>query len=126
MFGRRYGQVSRGAGRNGMQIRMEKITMAAFLPDVLMQFTDRPIVDATELKGSYQVALDLPNELMMGTPAAQKLTAMFGLGPFGMVPDASGAAIFEVVKGLGLELKPRKASAETIVVDGVEKTPSAN
>jgi uncharacterized protein (TIGR03435 family) len=113
------------AGPNRMQIQMAKITTAA-LADMLMQFMDRPIVDATELKGSYQVTLDLPNDLMMGMPAAQKLTAILGLGPFGLAPDASGAAIFQVVKELGLELKSRKASAETIVVDHVEKTPSAN
>src|SRR5262249_31963870 len=66
-------------GRNGgMQMQMAKITMAA-LADMLMQFMDRPIVNATELKGNYRVKLDLPIDLMMGMPAAQKLTAILGL-----------------------------------------------
>ena len=113
-------------GPNGsMQMQMAKITMTA-LADMLMQFMDRPIVDATELKGNYQVTLDLPIDLMMGMPAAQKLTAILGLGSFGMAPDTSGAAIFQAVKDLGLELKSRKAPVETIIVDHVEKTPTAN
>ena len=113
-------------GQNGgMQMQMAKITMTA-LADMLMQFMDRPIVDATKLKGNYQVTLDLPIDLMGGMPAAQKLTAILGLGSFGMAPDSSSAAIFQAVNDLGLELKSRKAPVETIIVDHVEKTPTAN
>ena len=113
------------APNGGMQLEMPKITIDA-LADMLMQFIDRPIVNATELKGNYQVTLNLPTELMTGMPAAQKLTAILGLGSFGMAPDSSGPAIFQAVKELGLELKSRKASIETIIVDHVEKTPTAN
>jgi uncharacterized protein (TIGR03435 family) len=109
----------------GMQIEMAKITMAA-LADMLMQYMDRPIVNATELKGNYQVTLDLPTDPMQGMPASQKLTAILGLGSFGMAPDTSGGAIFQAVKDLGLELKLRKAPVEMIIVDHVEKTPTAN
>ena len=119
------GTVRVTAGPNGLQVQMAKITMAAFA-DMLMQFMDRPVVNATDLKGNYQVALVLPNDLMAGMPAAQKLTAFLGLGSYGMVPDAGGAAILQAVKGLGLELKSRKDPVETIVVDHVEKAPTAN
>jgi len=88
----------------GMQIEMAKITMAD-LADMLMQYLDRPIVNATELKGNYQVTLDLPTDPMLGMPAAQKLTAILGLGSFGMAADTSGAAIFQAVKDLGV--RPR-------------------
>jgi uncharacterized protein (TIGR03435 family) len=63
---------------------------------------------------------------MEGMPAAQKLTALLGLGSFGMAPDTSGAEIFQAVKALGLELQPRKAPVETIIVDHLKKTPTAN
>ena len=43
-----------------------------------------------------------------------------------MVPDTWGPAVFQAVKDLGLELQPRKAPVETIIVDRVEKTPTAN
>ncbi len=108
-----------------MQMQMAKITMAA-LADLLMQFMDRPVVNATELKGSYQVTLNLPGDLMTGMPAAQKLTAILGLGSVGMVPDTWGSAIFQAAKDLGLELKSRKDIFDTIIVDHVEKTPTAN
>ena len=58
-----------------------------------------------------------------GAPA--KCSEM-GLGSFGMAPDTSGAAIFQAVKDLGLELQSRKAPVETIIVDHVEKAPTAN
>jgi uncharacterized protein (TIGR03435 family) len=109
----------------GMQMQMAKITMDA-LAGMLMQFMDRPIVNATELKGNYEVTLDLPTDPMAGMPAARKLTAILGLGPAGMASDTSGAAIFQAVKDLGLELRPRKSSVETIIVDHAEKTPTAN
>src|SRR5262245_11120435 len=92
----------------GMQMQMEKITMAA-LADRLAQFMDRSVVDATELKGNYQVTLDLPIEAMAGMPFAQKLAALAGLGSF--APDAS-APIIQAAKALGLELQSRKAPVE--------------
>ena len=120
------GTVRVGPGPNGgIQMQMAKITMAA-LADMLAQFTDRPVVNATELKGNYQVTLELPNDLMSGMPAVQKLTAILGLGSFGVVPDTWSAAISEAVKGLGLELKSRREPVDTIIVDHVEKAPSAN
>ena len=113
----------------GMQLQMAKMTMAA-LADRLTQFMDRPVVDATGLNGNYQVTLDIPIEAMNGMAFAQKLAALAGLGSFG-VPEASAldtraASIIKSVKDLGLELQSRKAPIETILVDRVEKTPTAN
>ena len=100
------------------------------LADRLTQFMDRPVVDATGLKGGYQVTLDLPIQAWRGMPFAQKMAALAGLGSFGLpdaaAPDTSGVPIIESVKNLGLELQSRKAPIETIIVDRVEKTPTAN
>ena len=67
---------------------------------------------------------------MAGMAFAQKLAALAGLGSFGVpetgVPDTWGAPIIKSVKDLGLDLQSRKAPLETIVVDRVEKTPTAN
>ena len=117
--------------RGGMQMEMAKVTMAAFA-DVLTQFMDRPVVDTTDLQGNYQVALDVPVQAMAGMSFAQKVAAFAGLGSFGArgaaVPDSESVspAIIQAVKRLGLELQPRKAPVETLVVDRVEKTPTAN
>jgi uncharacterized protein (TIGR03435 family) len=113
----------------GMQLQMADITMTA-LADRLAQFTDRPVVDATGLKGNYQVTLDLPIEAMRGMAFAEKLATLAGLGSFGTQDanalDTSIASIIKSVRDLGLDLESRKAPIETIVVDRVEKTPTAN
>jgi uncharacterized protein (TIGR03435 family) len=124
------GTMRMASGPNGgIQLQMTKITMAA-LADRLTQFMDRPVVDATRLDGNYQITLDLPIEAMGGMAFTQKLTALAGFGSFGIpdasAPDASSASIIKSVKDLGLELQSRKAPVETIIVDRVEKTPTAN
>jgi uncharacterized protein (TIGR03435 family) len=119
------GTVRVGPGPSGLRMAMPKITMAA-LADMLTQLMDRPVINATDLNSNYQVTLDLPLDVMAGMPAAQKLTLMLGLGSSGMTPESSGAAIFEAVKSLGLELESRKASVEMIVVDHVNRTPTPN
>ena len=41
-------------------------------------------------------------------------------------PDVPGGTIFDAVEKLGLKLEPRKVTIETVVVDQVSKTPTAN
>jgi uncharacterized protein (TIGR03435 family) len=114
-----------------LQMQIAKIPMPVFA-DVLTQFMDRPVVDATDLKGRYQVALDVPMEAMAGMSFAQKVTAFAGLSAFGArggaAPDsgAVSAAVVQAVKRLGLELQPRRAPVDTLVVDRVDRTPTAN
>jgi uncharacterized protein (TIGR03435 family) len=115
----------------GMQMEIAKVTMAGFA-DVLTQFMDRPVVDTTELKGSYQISLDVPVQAMTGMSFAQKVAAFAGFGSFGArgasVSDSENLSptIIQAVKRLGLDLQPRKAPVETLVVDHAEKTPTAN
>lgn len=137
----------------GMRLEMSRITMAAFA-DMLTPFTDRTVIDATELKGTWQVALDLPLEALMimvqnaarmngmaglagagGGPAPGRLGNPFGGGPIGgagagQLPgaalDPSGSSIIQAVQELGLRLQARRAPIETIVVDHVEKSPTEN
>jgi uncharacterized protein (TIGR03435 family) len=46
-----------------MHMEFTKVTMPA-LADTLTPFLDRPVVDATGLKGTYKVTLELPMEVM--------------------------------------------------------------
>jgi uncharacterized protein (TIGR03435 family) len=41
-------------------------------------------------------------------------------------PDVPGGTIFDAVEKLGLKLEARKVTVETVVVDQVSKTPTAN
>jgi uncharacterized protein (TIGR03435 family) len=114
----------------GMQMQMARITMDT-LADRLTQFMDRPVVDATGLAGNYQVTLNVPLEAMAGMAFAQKLAALTGSGPFGMAgsvtaSESVSAAMMQSVKALGLKMQSRKAPVEVIVVDRLEKTPTAN
>lgn len=117
---------------------MPKTTMAEFT-EILTQFADRQVVDMTELKGPYQVVLELPmQELMnMAKKVMPEYAGVMGGGtPGGAAPssglagvgasDPSGGSIFQAVQQLGLKLDARKVDTDTIVVDDVLKEPSEN
>jgi uncharacterized protein (TIGR03435 family) len=123
-----FGTMKMKMGDDGaMHLEAYKITMAGFA-EFLTNFVDRPVLDMTELKGAYQVTLDLSMQDL--------LTGRGGFGGRGgppaadsAVPTASdpfGGAIFAAVQKLGLKLDARKSSVETIVVDHLEKTPTEN
>jgi uncharacterized protein (TIGR03435 family) len=115
----------------GLQLAFARITMAA-LAGRLTQFVDRPVVDETQLSGTYQVTVELPPGAMDGIAFAQKMAIFAGLGSVGAgvgganAPENSDAAMIQAVKRLGLELQSRKAPVETIIVDRVEKSPTEN
>jgi uncharacterized protein (TIGR03435 family) len=130
-----FGNMKMQMGEDGqMHLEAAKITMAG-LAELLTSFVDRPVLDMTEMKGSYQVTLDLSMQDMIAVVQARGGGA-FGGGPGGpgagggaAVPaasDPSGGAIFNAVQKLGLKLDARKAPVETIVVDHLEKTPTEN
>ena len=130
----KYGQMKVGMGDGGaMRMEFSKMKMAD-LADLLSPFADRPVLDLTELKGSYQVALDLSMEDMMKVARSAGMGGMMGPGPGGAGANASSAdaastptsSIFTAVQQLGLKLEPRKAPVEMIVVDHAEKTPTEN
>jgi uncharacterized protein (TIGR03435 family) len=115
-----------------MHLEAPTMNMAAFA-DTLSRFFDRPVVDLTELKGTYQVALDLSMEDLRN--AARSLGLMgLGIGggrdgarpPSDAASDPGGLSIFAVVQQLGLKLEPRKAPLDLVVIDHLEKTPTEN
>ena len=108
------------------------MTLATFA-DFLARFVDRPVVDMTELKGSYQMALDLSLQDLMTAARTVGVAIPMGRGggdagrqPADVASDPSGGSIFAAVQQLGLKLDSRKASIDLIVVDQVQKTPTEN
>jgi uncharacterized protein (TIGR03435 family) len=69
----------------------------------LVRFTEAPVVDQTGLTGKYSLTVKAWSN-----------------------PEVPGGTIFDAVEKLGLKLEPRKVSVETVVVDQVSKTPTAN
>ena len=115
-----------------MRLEVSKITMEAFAQQ-LTPLVDHPVFDMTELKGNYQVALEIPLDAMLAVARAQGLNiplpgggpgAPGGGGP--AASDPANNAIFTSVQQLGLRLEPRKIPLDTIVVDHAEKTPTEN
>jgi uncharacterized protein (TIGR03435 family) len=120
-------------GPNGtMRLEAPKMNMAAFA-DTLSRFFDRPVVDLTELKGTYQVVLDLSMEDLRNAARTMGYMAPgMGGGRGGAQPaadaasDPGGLSIFAAVQQLGLKLEPRKVPIDFVVIDHLEKTPTEN
>src|SRR5205085_5122550 len=104
-----------------------KLSMTA-LSEMLSRFVDRPVLDKTELKGNYQVGLELSMDMMRAMAAKSGMSMPMmpgGEGPKGdaapTAADPSGS-VFSTVQQLGLKLEPRKVAVDTIMVDHIEKT----
>jgi uncharacterized protein (TIGR03435 family) len=70
---------------------------------------DRPVEDATGLKGKYDFSLKWINDRLLPPN------------------DNTGPNIFEALQAqLGLKLEPKKAMIDIFVVDHIEKTPTEN
>ncbi len=116
-----------------MHMEASKMTMVA-LADALSRFVDRPVVDMTDLKGGYQVGLDLSMaDLMKAARAAGAVLPPGmaagggpGTSPADAATDPSSGSIFNAVQQLGLRLEPRKTPIEDIVIDHLEKAPTEN
>jgi uncharacterized protein (TIGR03435 family) len=116
-----------------MHMEMERMTMAT-LAQTLTPMLDRPVLDHTELKGEFTIALDLSLQDMMQLAGKAGIAVGLPIAPGGpgaapSVPaasDPSGGSIFMSVQQLGLKLEKQKTPVETIVVDSAEKNPSEN
>jgi uncharacterized protein (TIGR03435 family) len=99
---------------------------------MLSRMTDRPVVDQTELKGKYKVALDLSmaDMMAMARAAGAAVPGMGGGGdtkaPAEAASDPTGGTVFTTVQQLGLKLEPRKLPVEILIVDKCEKSPTEN
>ncbi|HEX3743546.1 MAG TPA: TIGR03435 family protein [Bryobacteraceae bacterium] len=79
------------------------------LINVLTNSLDRPVLDNTGLKGTYEIELSYVGDENRSDVSTQ------------------GATIFEALqRTLGLKLEPRKAPVEIIVVDSANKVPRDN
>jgi uncharacterized protein (TIGR03435 family) len=113
-----------------MHMEAAKMNMST-LCEFAARFVDKPVVDMTELKGNYQVALDLSMDDLkniarsagMAMPAGP--AAASNAGPAD-ASDPSGSSIFMSLQQMGLKLEARKAPIEQIVIDHVEKAPTEN
>jgi len=92
------------------------------------------VVDHTGLKGTYEVAVNSPlgpsdivprvaGAISVGGAVSQDMLENLGAP---QITDALDPIVFASIQKLGLKLELSNAKAEQLVVDQVEKTPTAN
>jgi uncharacterized protein (TIGR03435 family) len=105
-----------------MHMEAAKMSMAG-LADAVTPFLDRPVVDMTDLKGDYQIVLDLSmDDLKNVARSAGMATGAAGND----ASDPSGSSIFLSLQQMGLKVEARKAPLPMIVIDHLEKSPTEN
>lgn len=108
------------------RIEGKKLTMPLFA-DILGRFVDRPVIDMTKLTAAYDFTLDLTQEDYTAMLIRSAVIAGVTLPPEAMrLMNNSDDSLMMALRRLGLKLETRKAPVETVVVDEMRKTPSAN
>jgi uncharacterized protein (TIGR03435 family) len=77
----------------------------------------RPVVDRTELKGVYNINLQMVENPAGMSPAEMKTSLRDGM---------DGTGVLTAVQTLGLKLDPQHAPVEVLVLDHAEKVPTDN
>lgn len=112
------GGASLSYGLNKLEAR--KVDFPSIM-DSLSKFLDRPVVDETGLKGRYNFTLDYSIDELRNLVRASGADASH-------IPDLPGeqVSIFTSVQALGLKFEQRKVPVPVIVIDSIQKTPTAN
>ncbi len=100
----------------------------ARMTEMLARFLDRPVVDMTELKGTYDLALDITPEEYGVLMMRSAINAGVNLPPQALRLLDTGPAnpLAEALKKYGLGLDSRRAPLDVIVVDTIQKAPTPN
>jgi len=100
---------------HNLQTKMQGINARMdFLAFRLGEELDRPVIDMTGLKGTYDFEVNYTRELPRNFPEGGKLN--------GEEPDTSGPTLFGALhQQIGLELKPEKGPVDVVVIDLAEK-----
>jgi uncharacterized protein (TIGR03435 family) len=125
-------------GRGGMMImtqgrarsRNSEVTMES-LAGMLAGQLNKPVIDATGLKGKYDYTLSwvperfgmAPSNITGGGPPPSGEGVGAGGAPDG---DAGPTLLVAVQQQLGLKLEPKKGMVDILVVDHIERVPTEN
>jgi uncharacterized protein (TIGR03435 family) len=113
-------------GFANQKLEGKKLQMPRFA-DMLAMFADRPVIDMTDLKGSYDFSIQLSEEDYNAMLIRSAVKNGVSLPPQVLkYMESSGDTLFNAVQMLGLKLEPRKAPLDMIVVDSALKTPTEN
>jgi uncharacterized protein (TIGR03435 family) len=105
-----------------------RLTMAA-VAGTLERFLDRPVVDMTDIQGSYNLSVDVTAEDYRAMLVRSAVVAGVVLPPEVLrVLDASSSpeSLFDGLAKVGLRLEPRKAPLDLLVIDSSLRKPTEN
>jgi uncharacterized protein (TIGR03435 family) len=110
----------------GGKFDAKKIT-APQIAAVLERFTDRPIIDLTDLTGTYDFDFPVTPEDTQTLMIRAAIAAGVQLPPQALrLLDNGGNPVEGAAEQLGLKLESRKMPVEIIVIDQIQKTPTDN
>jgi uncharacterized protein (TIGR03435 family) len=108
---------------NGMRLELSKMNSTGMV-DWLGRFVERPVLDMTELKGRYDLTIDVGFGDMMALARGVGMSVPVQLPPGAM--DPGNSAVFTAIQQYGLKLEPRKAPIDMLIIDHADKTPTEN
>ncbi len=105
----------------------KKLTMANVVR-TLELYTDRPVVDMTDLTGTYDFTLEVTAEDYQAMLVRAAVSAGVTLPPqaLKLLDGATLPSLFDSLQKVGLKLDARKAPLDVLVIDEVRKTPTDN
>jgi uncharacterized protein (TIGR03435 family) len=115
-------------GGDGSTTVSGKMTITQ-LANLISRAVDRPVVDTTGLKGTYDIELTYLAENSPMVTQMRAAAATAGVSGGAERPaDASApiATVFQAVKGLGLTMEGKKSPFEVLVIDNANKVPTEN
>ena len=108
-------------------LEIKKMPMP-ILADMLGRFLDRPVVDKTDLKASYDMTLNLTPEDRLTMLIRSAVAAGVVLPPqaLRLLDTASHDSLSNGLNKYGLTLRSSKEQLEVLVVDSMQKQPTEN
>jgi uncharacterized protein (TIGR03435 family) len=109
------------------ELEARKLSMVN-LADMLSRLVERPIVDMTAIKGTYDFKLEFPHEDFQAMKVRVATAAGMTLPPQARqwAATVGDDALFTAVQTVGLKLDARKAPLEVLVIAQAQKMPSEN
>ncbi len=104
-----------------------KLTMPQ-LADSLARFMDKPVVDMTDLKGTYDFTLELTGEDYQVMLIRSAIAAGVQLPPqaLQLLDRGNNDSLYAGLQKIGLKMENSKAPIDVIVVDSASQTPTEN
>lgn len=116
-------RITPGPGGN-QHVEAAKMTMIG-LADLIGRYCELSVVDMTDIKGTYDLEIDVSGEEVRNAARA-KGVAIPPPQVSETPADPAGVSLAASLSKLGLKLESRKAPVEVIVIDHLEKVPTAN